>query len=196
MTRLVQIGSAGDRSLPGADALRGVVPAAAVVIEPASVSIRRASFADVETMTALINGYAADGLMLPKTPGQVFRALREFLVAEDAGGTLLGCGALRIYDAGLAEVCSLAVSDAARGLGVGRKIVEALHAEARLFGLPRVFALTLEPRFFHRLGYVTVNREVLPQKIEADCVGCPRRHACNEIAVVRILERDTEGVPQ
>lgn len=156
-------------------------------IEGSGVTLRPAVFADVGPMTELINGYANHGLMLPKTPGQLYRALREFVIATDADGRLLGCGALRIYDAGLAEICSLAVADAARGLGVGRKVVETLHAEAVAFGLPRVFALTLEPGFFHRLGYETVDREVLPQKIEADCVGCPRRHACNEIAVVRIL---------
>lgn len=156
-------------------------------IEGSGVTLRPAAFADVGPVTELINGYANHGLMLPKTAGQLYRALREFVIATDAGGRLLGCGALRIYDAGLAEICSLAVADAARGLGVGRRIVEALHGEAVAFGLPRVFALTLEPGFFHRLGYETVDREVLPQKIEADCVGCPRRHACNEIAVVRIL---------
>jgi amino-acid N-acetyltransferase len=154
------------------------------------VRLRPGGLTDVPEVAGLINGYAARGLMLPKTPGQLYRTLREFVIAEGEDGRLLGCGALRIYDPGLAEVCSLAVVDAAHGLGVGRKVVEALHREATAFGLARVFALTLEPGFFHRLGYETVDRSVLPQKIEADCVGCPRRHACNEIAVVRTLAPD------
>lgn len=156
-----------------------------------AVRLRAGSFGDVPGMADLINGYAAHGLMLPKSPGQLYRTLREFVVAEDAQGRLLGCGALRIYDPGLAEVCSLAVADAARGLGVGRKVVDALHREAARFGLARVFALTLEPGFFHRLGYHTVEKSILPQKIEADCVGCPRRDACNEIAVVRMLSPES-----
>ncbi len=156
-----------------------------------AVRLRPGSFGDVPPMADLINGYAAHGLMLPKSLGQLYRTLREFVIAEDADGRLLGCGALRIYDPGLAEICSLAVADAARGLGVGRKVVEALHREAIGFGLARVFALTLEPGFFHRLGYATVEKSVLPQKIEADCVGCPRRDACNEIAVIRTLSSES-----
>ncbi len=175
--RALSVSSAGNGSTP-----RGRLDAA--------VSLRPGTFADVPLMADLINGYAAHGLMLPKATGQLYRTLREFVVAVDADGALLGCGALRIYDPGLAEVCSLAVADAARGLGVGRRVVEALHGEASAFGLARVFALTLEPGFFHRLGYETVEKSVLPQKIEADCVGCPRRDACNEIAVLRTLSPD------
>ncbi|HSM35883.1 MAG TPA: GNAT family N-acetyltransferase [Longimicrobiales bacterium] len=190
MSRLVQIERSGSRSLAGAFAPSLPEPARAARrparAEP-TVTLRPAGFADVPAMADLINAYATHGLMLPKTPTQLYRGLREFVIASDGEGRLLGCGALRIYDAGLAEVCSLAVADAARGLGVGRTVVEALHEEAVSFGLPRTFALTLEPGFFHKLGYVTVDRAVLPQKIEADCVGCPRRHACNEIAVVRTL---------
>jgi amino-acid N-acetyltransferase len=200
VTRLVQLAGRGDRTTPPALAtatVAGAVNGAAKLAKSSAgtrrngagerreVSLRPATFGDVTAMTDLINGYATHGLMLPKTPTQIYRALREFVIAFDGDGRLLGCGALRIYDAGLAEICSLAVADAARGLGVGRKVVERLHAEAASFGLPRTFALTLEPGFFHKLGYVTVDRGVLPQKIEADCVGCPRRHACHEIAVVR-----------
>jgi amino-acid N-acetyltransferase len=190
VSRLVQIERRGDRPLPGAFSASVAVHAEAAK-RPAyaerTVSLRPARLADVPGMADLINGYATHGLMLPKTATQLYRGLRDFVIASDGEGRLLGCGALRIYDAGLAEICSLAVADAARGLGVGRTVVEALHEEATSFGLPRTFALTLEPGFFHKLGYVTVDRAVLPQKIEADCVGCPRRYACNEIAVVRTL---------
>lgn len=193
---LVQIARAGAVAVSAPRADGGLPPAAGPrlhdgsrhgAVPRASVRLRPGAFGDVPAMGDLINGYAAHGLMLPKSLGQLYRTLREFVVAEDDDGRLLGCGALRIYDPGLAEVCSLAVADAARGLGVGRKVVEALHGEALGFGIPRVFALTLEPGFFHRLGYETVEKSVLPQKIEADCLGCPRRDACNEIAVVRVL---------
>ena len=30
----------------------------------------------------------------------------------------------------------------------------------------------------------TVSRDTLPRKVWTDCVRCPRRHACDEVAVV------------
>jgi hypothetical protein len=47
-----------------------------------------------------------------------------------------------------------------------------------------VIALTRELRFFERCGFQAVARETLPRKVWTDCVRCPRRHACDEIAVV------------
>ncbi|MEN8374887.1 MAG: N-acetyltransferase [Gemmatimonadota bacterium] len=159
-------------------------------VDATLVGTRPASFGDIPDMASLINRYAALGLMLPKTPAHLYRTVREFIVAESDQG-VLGCGALRIYEPDLAEVCSLAVSDAARGLGVGRRLVAALHAEAARLGIGRTFALTLEPGFFHRLGYHTIERAVLPQKIDVDCAGCPKRDACDEIAVLRLAPAPT-----
>ena len=62
--------------------------------------------------------------MLPKRVLDVYQMIREFYVAVDAEGRLVGCGALRILGDDLAEVRSLAVSDAVQGLqGVGRRLV-------------------------------------------------------------------------
>ena len=50
---------------------------------------------------------------------------QEFLVAEDAGGTILGCGRLRPYPE-FCELASLAVDQSIRTRGMGRAIVRAL----------------------------------------------------------------------
>jgi N-acetylglutamate synthase-like GNAT family acetyltransferase len=50
-----------------------------------------------------------------------------------------------------------------------------------------VFALTLRDSFFHRLGFETLPISAFPEKIAADCTGCARRTACNEIAVALTL---------
>jgi hypothetical protein len=52
-----------------------------------------------------------------------------------------------------------------------------------------VFALTLQEGFFHRLGFRTVPRETFPLEVWADCRGCEKLHACNEIAVAKDLQR-------
>lgn len=159
---------------------------AAVAPRP-TVTTRPARVADMLQVEPLIARFAAEGLMLPKTLEFLNRNFREFVVAVDERGTVLGCGAVRVYTAQLAEVASLAVSPDAHGLGVGRRIVAQLETEAAKLGIGTVFALTLQDGFFHRLGWRTVQKEMFPQKVWADCRGCHKLHACDEIAVVKEL---------
>jgi len=56
--------------------------------------------------------------------------------------------------------------------------------DARALGVPRVIALTREVPFFERCGFGVISRDRLPRKVWSDCVRCPRRHACDEVAVV------------
>jgi amino-acid N-acetyltransferase len=67
---------------------------------------------------------------------------------------------------------------------LGAALVRAVVDDARALGLPRVIALTREVAFFERSGFVVASRDGLPRKVWVDCVRCPRRHACDEIAVV------------
>jgi amino-acid N-acetyltransferase len=151
---------------------------------PAPVTVRRARVADMLQVEPLINGFAKQELMLPKTVEQLSRNFREFVVAEQHG-RIIGCAALRVYTPQLAELGSLAVSEAAHGLGVGRKLVAAVEAEAASHGIGTVFALTLQDVFFHKQGYRTVPKEMFPLKVWSDCRACPKLHACDEIAVVK-----------
>jgi DNA-binding MarR family transcriptional regulator/N-acetylglutamate synthase-like GNAT family acetyltransferase len=57
-----------------------------------------------------------------------------FVVAR-LGGRPLGCGALKRKDRKIGEVKRMWVSSDLRGLGVGRRILEALEAQARKLGL-------------------------------------------------------------
>jgi len=133
----------------------------------------------------LVNGFASEGLMLPKTYEHLCRHFREFVVATDAAGRVVGCAALKIYTPQLAEVASLAVDQGAHGHGIGGRLVERLAEEARALGIGTIFALTLRDRFFHHLGFRTVEKEMFPLKVWSDCRACPKLHACDEIAVVR-----------
>src|SRR5690606_12152556 len=108
------------------------------------VTIRTARIADMRQVEALVNGFARDNLMLPKTYDQLARLFREFIVAVDAEDRVLGCGALRVYNQELAEIASLAVDESAHGAGIGRRLVERLIEEGRELGLKTVFALTLQ----------------------------------------------------
>lgn len=152
---------------------------------PAHIVTRPARVADMLQVQPLVNGFAERGLMLFKTGDQLNRNFREFVVAADPDGRVLGCAALRVYTAQLAELGSLAVDESAHGLGLGRRLVEQIEVEARALGIGTVFALTLQDAFFERLGYHAVSKEMFPLKVWADCRSCPKLHACDEIAVVK-----------
>lgn len=155
-----------------------------------TIIFRKATLADVPAITNLINHFAADGMMLPKTLLQVFEALREFVVAVDEDGTVLGCGALRLMWHDLAEVRSLAVHESAHKKGIGRMIVEQLIKEGQQMGLARIFALTYQEVFFEKLGFETCEKDIFPQKVWSDCRACPKRHCCDEIAMILVLDAE------
>ena len=131
--------------------------------------------ADVPSLEALMAPYVATGDLLPRSNYDLCRHIKEYVVAE-AGVDLVGCGWLKIYSRGLAEVW--------QGSGIGRALLETLIAEARGFGLAEVLALTRKPAFFLKLGFGPAEREHFPLKVWADCARCPRQSCCDEVAVV------------
>lgn len=146
-------------------------------------AVRDAHVNDITAMMELMDPFVAVGDLLPRTPLDLARDIATYVVAVDPAARLIGVGALRAYEPTLAEVQALAVHSSAQGMGVGRVVVEALSARAKVRGVREVFALTRRPAFFHRLGFDTVGKERFPLKIWADCDRCPRQHACDEIAV-------------
>jgi len=157
---------------------------------------RKAAMGDIRPVLRLINGYATQGVMLPRTEFEVSEAIRDFTVVT-AGKELMGCGALHFYSPTLAEIRSLAVREEAKTHGVGRKLVEALLAEAQQYELDAVFAFTYVVPFFQKLGFQAVERGALPLKAWKDCLRCPKFQACDEVAVLRILRPDhwAEALP-
>ena len=150
------------------------------------VTVRKAAMRDISNILRLINSYAADGIMLPRTEFEMSENIRDFSVAYD-GETLAGCGALHFYTPTTAEVRSLAVLPAMKAHGIGRLVVEALEREARENELDAIFAFTYVPGFFQKLGFTEVERGELPLKAWKDCLRCPKFQNCDEIAVLKRL---------
>ena len=157
-----------------------------------SVTLRKARLSDVSALQQLIQRFVVQGVMLPRNELELAEHIRDFVVAVDQSGTLLGAGALHIYTPEMAEVRSLAVSPEAQGLGIGRRLVENLVQEAIDLGLNSLFAFTYVTGFFEKLGFLEVPRNELPLKVWKDCLRCPKLQACDEIAVLRILS-DCKG---
>jgi amino-acid N-acetyltransferase len=150
------------------------------------LTARKAVMRDIPAILDLINGYAAQGLMLPRTEFETSEAIRDFTVVT-SGDQILGCGALHFYSPTVGEIRSLAVAEQAKTHGVGRRVVEALIEEAHTYALDAVFVFTYVVGFFNKLGFEVVERGVLPLKAWKDCLRCPKFHECDEIAVLRVL---------
>ena len=150
------------------------------------LTVRKAAMRDIPPILDLINGYAAKGVMLPRTEFEMSEAIRDFTVVR-LGGDLLGCGALHFYSPTIGEIRSLAVDQRAKTKGVGRKLVGALLVEAQEYELDAVFAFTYVVEFFQKVGFQVVERGALPLKAWKDCLRCPKFQACDEIAVLRVL---------
>ena len=120
---------------------------------PQPYRVRGALPRDVPALRDLVEPYAEERILLAKELVGYYEAVQEFVVAEDAAGGLMGCGALHVMWTDLAEVRTLAVHPAWRGRGVGHALLDVLVERARDLGLRRLFCLTFEVEFFERHGF-------------------------------------------
>jgi amino-acid N-acetyltransferase len=153
-----------------------------------SMNIRRAKISDVKAIYSLINFYAEQDEMLFRSMADIYKNLQAFTVAE-LNGNVVGCCALEIIWSDLAEIKSLAVDKANMETGIGKMLVTAAAEQARQLGLQRLFALTLKPDFFEKLGFAIVEKEKLPMKVWSDCAKCPKQQNCDELAVIKSVPK-------
>lgn len=157
--------------------------------------VRAAKVPDAPAICDLINYYAERGRMLHRSLESVYNTLRDFLVADDDDGRILGCAAVSLVWADLAEVKSLAVLPDRRRHGIGSTLLQAAMADARRLGATRLFALTYEKEFFARAGFERIDRDGLPEKVWRECLSCPKADACDETAMMLRLADDTTAAP-
>lgn len=158
------------------------------------LTVRKARLADVGNMLPLLEAYARQAEILPRTQADVYQSIRDWVVAE-IDGKIIGMGSLLIMWGDLAEIRSLVIDPAYHGLGAGGRIVTMLLTEARSLELARVFALTRKPGFFLKMGFQLTRIEDLPRKVQKDCVFCPKFHACDEVALIMPLD-GTKGADE
>jgi amino-acid N-acetyltransferase len=153
------------------------------------MDMRKAKIADVSTICSLINQYAEQDKMLFRSMAEVYENLQSFIVAE-RDGCIVGCCALQIIWSNLAEIKSLAVDQTYTASGIGKGLITETVKQARLLGISELFALTLTPDFFEKMGFKLVEKQLLPMKVWSDCARCPKQQNCDETAVIKTVSHD------
>lgn len=139
---------------------------------PHNFHIRPARTADIPAIQAMRAPLVDSNILLKHQLVSLYERVQEFVVAVASDGRIIAAGALHVMWGDLAEVRSLVVDQSARGLGLGKAIVEALVERAASLGIDRVFCLTFEVDFFTRCGFqvisdVPVDEETFGQMVES-----------------------------
>ena len=148
--------------------------------------IRKARIEDIKEIQKLINSFAKQDLMLPRSLNELYENIRDFWVIEDRN-KIAGCAALHISWDDLAEIKSVAVAKNKQKKGLGKELVFSCLNEAKSLGAKKIFVLTYKPEFFKKFGFKRVKTSELPHKIWAECINCCKFPSCQEIALLKIL---------
>ncbi len=150
--------------------------------------IRKAVLNDVIAIHALLQLYSKKGELLARPLSKLYDHLRDFWIFEDPEkNKIVGCCALQFCWEDLAEIRSLAVDPGFTGRGIGSTLTERSIQEAVYFNIKNIFTLTYRPDFFKQFDFKTIDKNELPIKIWADCIGCVSFPNCDEIAMLKKL---------
>jgi N-acetylglutamate synthase and related acetyltransferases len=155
--------------------------------------IRKAKMSDVFEMKELINSYATEGCMLPRSLDSLFTNIRDFVVMEE-DGKIIGCCGVHPDWEDLGEVVSFAVARSCTRQGKGSQLLDSCVEDAKSIGLGQLFVLTSSPVFFEKKGFVETQRENLPWKIWADCVNCSKYPDCNSVSLIKKIGDEPDKI--
>ena len=148
--------------------------------------IRKARIRDIKHIQVLINAFARQDLMLPRSLNELYDNIRDFWVFQE-NKKIIGCAALHICWQNLAEIKSLAVQKNRQRKNIGARLVVVCIEEAKQLGAEQIFVLTYKPEFFRKFGFRKIKHSRLPHKVWAECINCPKFPNCQEIALLKVL---------
>jgi amino-acid N-acetyltransferase len=151
------------------------------------LNIRKASVDDVDAILKLVNYYAEKELLLRKSAFKVYTKLQNFYIAETEK-KVVGCVSLVVLWKDLAEICSLAVDEHYLRRGIGKKLVNKCIEQAKLLKVTKIIALTYKDKFFEKIGFHFVDKNIFPRKLMWECLECPKLDECDELAYLMNLE--------
>ncbi len=153
------------------------------------IELSKAKLSDIPSMQSLVSEDIKNGIILNRTEDEIATNIRSYVLAKD-GEKLIGYTALHIHSPRLAEIRSLIVDKEYRGQNIGGNMVQFTIDEAKFLGVQEdVLVLTYLPEFFNHLGFVEIDKELIPEhKIWLDCIKCMHFPVCNEIALIYKLD--------
>lgn len=151
--------------------------------------IRTVKFADIPDILALIADEVEAGRMLPRNKENMQAGIQDWRIAS-INNEIVGCVSLVFFNQTLCEIRSLAVAEAYRKNGLGKKLIKAALALAKERGVEDVLALTRAPLLFERFGFQKNEIRNFPEKVQQDCQPCPFINHCDEVTLLfKIKER-------
>ena len=164
-------------------------PRRTTTVRGESVVLRTATMAEADAIHALISEHLAEGHLLPRRREEIAVHASRFVVAVD-DEQVVACADLAPLSKSVAEVRSLVVSEDARSMGIGRRLVDEIARRATIAGFDKLCAFTHSPGYFVEMGFSIVPHVWLPEKIETDCRSCAHFRHCGQYAVVLPLVRN------
>lgn len=156
------------------------------------ITIRQPVLTEVSSIHDFFTPFVEKKQILPRSEEEITENLDGFLVAlQDE--RIIGTVALRDFGDGLFEVRSLTVASECEGRGIGSSLIAEVVEMARRRNASRIFTLTMKPRLFQRLGFETVSIMRFPCKVQNDCLNCPKKEQCDEVALVKYLVASGTG---
>jgi len=146
------------------------------------IEVRKAVLKDIDRVYELVNQYADEELLLPRTRESLIINIQSIFVAEE-GEEVLGVACLAVLGQDMAEIRSLAVDGKAQGRGIGKILVEKIVGETKKLGISKLISLTYQVAFFKKCGFDIIQKKEMPQKVWTDCIHCPKFPACDEVAM-------------
>ncbi|HEY9236417.1 MAG TPA: GNAT family N-acetyltransferase [Phenylobacterium sp.] len=115
-----------------------------------------------------------DRAVLDDPVGKIIDKGGQIFMVEDEAGQVVGCVALIPMADGGFEVAKMTVSEAARGTGLGRRLMQVCIDAAKAAGAPRLYLETnssLAPALglYRAMGFVDLAPEMRPRTDYARC---------------------------
>ena len=150
--------------------------------------IRKAEESDTGAIYDLVQPYAAEKLLLPRSKEQIKNDIPlTWVFCEDSW--IKGCINLTPFGENLYEIRALVVKAGYQKKGIGKCLISGVEEHIRIFfALPvHLFALTYEPTFFQKCGFEITDKNKFPKKIYDVCQYCVKKNDCKETAVDKVI---------
>ena len=129
------------------------------------IQIRSAQIGEAKAISGVLSANWYDRDLFQESPAGISRNIRDFLVAENETGSIVGCAGVQLERPSLGRIYSVAVVPQCQGCGVGKKLIAASVRSATLLDVEYLWLATSKPDFFSRYGFKPISRWELPSSV-------------------------------